>query len=173
MAFTWPAARCSCCANARVLGHVFNPLTVYWCHDAGAALAAVGGRSAQHLRRAARLPAASRRPRAVPGPAKDFYVSPFLPVAGTVPDAAARGPAGTLRLAISLDIDGQARCSPPPSAGCAVAYSAWRLISHVGPAPVGHRPGERAASAGRRSGWLARRQRIIPRPVHSPQKGVQ
>lgn len=28
-------------ANARVLGYVFNPLTVYWCHDASGALACV------------------------------------------------------------------------------------------------------------------------------------
>ena len=28
-------------AHARVLGYVFNPLTVYWCHDAGGALACV------------------------------------------------------------------------------------------------------------------------------------
>ena len=28
-------------ANARVLGHVFNPLTVYWCHDPTARLACV------------------------------------------------------------------------------------------------------------------------------------
>ena len=27
-------------ANARVLGHVFNPLTVYWCHRADGTLPA-------------------------------------------------------------------------------------------------------------------------------------
>jgi DUF1365 family protein len=28
-------------AHARVLGHVFNPLTVFWCHAADGTLAAV------------------------------------------------------------------------------------------------------------------------------------
>ena len=28
-------------ANARVLGYVFNPLSVYWCHDASGELVCV------------------------------------------------------------------------------------------------------------------------------------
>jgi DUF1365 family protein len=156
-------------ANARVLGHVFNPLTVYWCHDAGAALAAVvaevhntyGERHCYLLH-----PDARGRARA----AKDFYVSPFLPVAGTyrmrLPE-----PAGTLRLAISLDIDGQPVFAATVR-GLRRPYSTWRLISHV----VRHPWVTAQVSA--RIRWqavrlLARRQRIIPRPVHSPQKGVQ
>ena len=50
-------------ANARVLGYVFNPLTVYWCHRPDGTARVRGGRGAQHLRRAALLPAAPRRRR--------------------------------------------------------------------------------------------------------------
>lgn len=84
--------------NARVLGYVFNPLTVYWCHDGTGALRCVvaevhntyGGRH-RYL-----VPDAN----AVVG--KEFYVSPFNPVAGRyrlrlpVPDT-------RLRLAIVLE----------------------------------------------------------------------
>lgn len=67
--------------QARVLGHVFNPLTVYWCHRTdGSPLCVVaevhntyGGRHCYLLR-----PDAEGR---VDTP-KDFYVSPFFPVDG-------------------------------------------------------------------------------------------
>lgn len=68
-------------ANARVLGHVFNPLSVYWCHDASGALVCVvaevhntyGGRHCYLLR-------TDDQDRASVG--KEFYVSPFLQVDG-------------------------------------------------------------------------------------------
>ena len=63
---------------ARVLGHVFNPLTVYWCHDPAGELVCVvaevhntyGGRHAYVVR-------TDGRGRATTG--KHFYVSPFEP----------------------------------------------------------------------------------------------
>ncbi|MFF8959538.1 DUF1365 domain-containing protein [Streptomyces sp. NPDC014894] len=68
-------------AHARVLGHVFNPLTLYWCHDAAGALRCVvaevhntyGERHCYLLR-------TDETDRAET--AKTFYVSPFLPVDG-------------------------------------------------------------------------------------------
>jgi DUF1365 family protein len=68
-------------ANARVLGHVFNPLSVYWCHDAAAELVCVvaevhntyGGRHCYLLRTDAQGRASVD---------KEFYVSPFLEVDG-------------------------------------------------------------------------------------------
>ncbi|MDK9498596.1 DUF1365 domain-containing protein [Streptomyces katrae] len=68
-------------ANARVLGHVFNPLTLYWCHDRSGGLVCVvaevhntyGGRHCYLLR-------PDDRGRAEV--AKDFYVSPFFGVEG-------------------------------------------------------------------------------------------
>jgi hypothetical protein len=67
--------------NARVLGYVFNPLTVYWCHAETGDLACViaevhntyGGRHCYLLRPDDRGRAAT---------AKEFYVSPFFEIAG-------------------------------------------------------------------------------------------
>ncbi|MFH9725314.1 DUF1365 domain-containing protein [Streptomyces sp. NPDC017254] len=69
-------------AHARVLGHVFNPLTLYWCHDrAGAPVCVVaevhntyGGRHCYLLR-----PDDRGRDEV----AKEFYVSPFLDIEGS------------------------------------------------------------------------------------------
>ena len=57
-----PRRRPGAYAGARTgLGHVFNPLTIYWCHPrTGNSLAC--RRGAQHLRAAPRLPGAHRRP---------------------------------------------------------------------------------------------------------------
>jgi len=68
-------------AAARSFGHVFNPLTVYWCYAADGRLACAiaevhntyGGRHRYLLR-----PDAAGRAEAD----KEFYVSPFFPVAG-------------------------------------------------------------------------------------------
>ncbi|MFI5662824.1 DUF1365 domain-containing protein [Streptomyces sp. NPDC051684] len=67
--------------HARVLGYVFNPLTLYWCHSPGGALRCVvaevhntyGGRHCYLL-----WPDASGRA----WTDKEFYVSPFFPVDG-------------------------------------------------------------------------------------------
>ncbi|MFD3696965.1 DUF1365 domain-containing protein [Streptomyces sp. NPDC058646] len=68
-------------AHARVLGYVFNPLTLYWCHDRSGALRYVvaevhntyGQRHAYLLETDARGRAET---------AKGLYVSPFFPVDG-------------------------------------------------------------------------------------------
>ncbi|MGW0916577.1 DUF1365 domain-containing protein [Streptomyces sp. NPDC002784] len=68
-------------AHARVLGHVFNPLTLFWCHDRADRLVCViaevhntyGQRHCYLLR-----PDADGTAEVV----KDFYVSPFFPVDG-------------------------------------------------------------------------------------------
>ncbi|MGW2342686.1 DUF1365 domain-containing protein [Streptomyces sp. NPDC001661] len=67
--------------HARVLGYVFNPLTLYWCHTPGGTLRCVvaevhntyGGRHCYLL-----WPDASGRASVD----KEFYVSPFFPVDG-------------------------------------------------------------------------------------------
>jgi uncharacterized protein len=68
-------------AHARVLGYVFNPLTVYWCHRPGGPLecvvAEVHNTYAQRHCYLLRTDAAGRA--RVP---KEFYVSPFHPVDG-------------------------------------------------------------------------------------------
>ncbi|GGV14256.1 hypothetical protein GCM10010495_30170 [Kitasatospora herbaricolor] len=92
-------------AHARSFGHVFNPLTVYWCHAAdGSPLCTVaevhntyGGRHRYLLR-------PDRDGRATAG--KEFYVSPFFPVDGEylmrVPE-----PGALLDLTIHLRREGQ------------------------------------------------------------------
>jgi DUF1365 family protein len=68
-------------AHARVLGHVFNPLTLYWCHDPdGTARCVVAevhntyGERHTYLLRPDDSGIARTR--------KEFYVSPFFPVDG-------------------------------------------------------------------------------------------
>jgi DUF1365 family protein len=69
-------------ASARVLGHVFNPLSVFWCYDSSGRLACVvaevhntyGERHAYLLRPDEAGIAAT---------GKDFHVSPFFDVTGT------------------------------------------------------------------------------------------
>ncbi|MFF2367474.1 DUF1365 domain-containing protein [Streptomyces sp. NPDC058122] len=68
-------------SHARVLGHVFNPLTLYWCHDPdGTARCVVAevhntyGERHSYLLRPDDSGTARTR--------KEFYVSPFFPVDG-------------------------------------------------------------------------------------------
>jgi len=69
-------------ANARVLGHVFDPLTVFWCHDRDGTLACIVaevhntyGERHMYLLRPDRTGAARAD--------KAFYVSPFFDISGT------------------------------------------------------------------------------------------
>src|SRR5205823_5039907 len=87
--------------QARSLGHVFNPLTVYWCHDPAGApvcvVAEVHNTYGAHHRYLLR-PEADGWADA----AKRFYVSPFFPVDGRyrmwLPEPGAR-----LDLTVRLD----------------------------------------------------------------------
>jgi DUF1365 family protein len=98
---------------ARVFGYVFNPLTVYWCRDASdrplCVVAEVhntyGGRHAYLL-----FPDEHGRADV----AKDFYVSPFLPIDGGVYRMRVPAPGERLSLAMRLDLPGGA---PPFVAG--------------------------------------------------------
>ncbi len=75
-------ARITVLTNLRVMGHVFNPISVYWCYDGGGGLLAhvaevhntYGGRHAYVL------PANDPEEHCV---AKAMYVSPFYPVDGS------------------------------------------------------------------------------------------
>ncbi|MFJ3235023.1 DUF1365 domain-containing protein [Streptomyces sp. NPDC086787] len=94
-------------AHARVLGHVFNPLTVYWCENPDGTSRCVvaevhntyGGRHAYLLHPGETGTATTR---------KDFYVSPFFPVDGRY-DMRLPPPGGRLRLSVRLERPG----SPP------------------------------------------------------------
>lgn len=68
-------------AHARVLGYVFNPLTLYWCHDpSGAQVCVVAEVHNTYGERHSYLLRTDDAGRA--DVAKDFYVSPFFPVDG-------------------------------------------------------------------------------------------
>ncbi len=78
---TGDLARVVMLANPRVLGHVFNPMSAFWCFSSDGSLLAVlvevhntyGGRHAYVMRPDERGRAAT---------AKEFYVSPFNDVSG-------------------------------------------------------------------------------------------
>ncbi|GAB4005685.1 hypothetical protein GCM10029992_54290 [Glycomyces albus] len=92
-------------AHARVLGYAFNPLTVYWCRTGDRLRCIVAevrntyGGSHRYL-----LEPDARGADRV---GKEFYVSPFMPVAGEyrmrLPE-----PDDRLTLAVRLDVDGEA-----------------------------------------------------------------
>jgi DUF1365 family protein len=92
-------------ANARVFGYVFNPLTVYWCHNRDGALVCViaevhntyGERHCYLLKPDARGRICTD---------KQFYVSPFNAVDG-VYQMLLPEPDGRLALSIRLKLPGQ------------------------------------------------------------------
>ena len=156
-------------AAARVLGYVFNPLSVFWCHDRSGALACViaevhntyGERHCYLLRTDA-----SGKARVD----KQFYVSPFEAVEGeyrmSLPQPGAR-----LDLSIALHRPDQA----PFTAGVRgrrVSPTPVRLITMAVRYPLAPLV---AAARIRRQGialWL-RGLRVVPRPDHRRQEAVQ
>jgi DUF1365 family protein len=156
-------------ANARVLGYVFNPLSVYWCHRPDGELECVIAEvhNTYHQRHCYLLRPDSLG-RATVG--KDFYVSPFYPVDGTyrmtLPE-----PDGRLALTIVLERPGgspfvatvRGRRSDGGTRGLlrsAIRYP-WSTVLVSG-----------------RIRWqgiklYARGLRPAPRPPHHPQEGVQ
>jgi DUF1365 family protein len=155
-------------AHARVLGYVFNPLTVYWCHRPDGTLACVVAEvhNTYRQRHAYLLPADDRGRAEV---AKQFYVSPFYPVDGryrmSLPE-----PGERLSLSVRLDRpDGHSFAASVR--GRAVPATRRELLR----AAVRH-PCTAAVSA--RIRWqgvrLYRRGLpVIPRPAHLSQEGVQ
>jgi DUF1365 family protein len=156
-------------AHARVLGYVFNPLTVYWCHRADGTLACVVAEVHNTYRqRHAYLLHTDERGRAeVP---KQFYVSPFYPVDGryrmSLPE-----PGERLSLSVRLDRpDGHSfAASVRGRAGPATARA---LLGAV----VRHPWSTAAVSV--RIRWQGvrlylRGLPVIPRPAHQSQEGVQ
>jgi uncharacterized protein len=92
-------------ANARVLGHLFNPISIFWCHGADGALRAViaevhntyGERHCYLLH-----PDGGGRART----SKEFFVSPFNAVDGSYRMSLPE-PAGKLAVAVVLERAGR------------------------------------------------------------------
>jgi len=156
-------------ANARVLGYVFNPLTVYWCHRADGTLACVVAEvhNTYGQRHAYLLHTDDRGRAQVP---KEFYVSPFYPVDGRYRMSL---PEPDSRLALSIVLgrpDGQSFAANVHGRG--VPATARALLATA----VRHPWSTAAVSA--RIRWQGiklylRGLRVVPRPAHLPQEGVQ
>jgi uncharacterized protein len=155
--------------HARVLGYVFNPLTVYWCHHADGTLAAVIAEVHNtYGQRHAYLLHPDGRGRAETS--KDFYVSPFLPVAGRyrlhLPE-----PGRTLRLSVTLHLDGRTALAASVT-GTRRPYTPWRLLGYALRYPwVTAQVSALIRGQGIR--LAARRLPIFPRPAHHAQEAVQ
>jgi hypothetical protein len=156
-------------AHARVLGCVFNPLTVYWCHQEDGTLACVIAEVHNtYGQRHAYLVHTDERGRA--RVSKEFYVSPFHPVDGsyrmTLPC-----PAERLMLNVTLTrpnghrVVASVRGTAVPATGSALLHAASR-----------HPWSTFMVSA--RIRWqgvklYARGLRPVPRPPRIPHEGVQ
>ena len=159
-------------AHARVLGHVFNPLTVYWCHRADGALACVVAEVHNTYRqRHAYLLRTDDHARAQVG--KQFYVSPFYPVDGgyrmSLPEPASG--TGPLKLSVTL-----ARRGGTAFVATVHGTSRPATARALAAAAVRHPWSTLAVSA--RIRWhgirlYLRGLPVIPRPPHKPQEGVQ
>lgn len=163
-----PDARVLMLANARVLGHVFNPLTVFWCFAADTDLPCVvaevhntyGERHAYLL---------------VPDEDgnvdtdKEFYVSPFNDAHGRYTVAVTLG-VDRVRTSVALDRDGE-RVLTAVASGCPVAAKTRTLLCVFGRHPfMTHKVSLLIRWHGIRL-WLARLP-VLPRPAH-PQEAVR
>jgi uncharacterized protein len=155
-------------ANARVLGHVFDPLTVFWCLRGSGELACVVAEVHNtYAERHVYLlhPDDSGRARAE----KEFYVSPFNDVSGAYEMRFALGP-GRVGAAIALVREGRTLFSaslggrPDPATRSAV-------IRQLVTKPL--MPQQVSALIRVHGIWLwLRRLPVVRRPHHLPQKGV-
>jgi DUF1365 family protein len=153
--------------HARVLGYVFNPLTVFWCHQSDGTLAAVIAEVHNTYRqRHAYLLRPDGRGRAEAS--KDFYVSPFLPPEGRyrmrLPE-----PGGALRLSVTLDT-GDRPLLAATVTGTRRGYRPWRLACYALRYPWV------TAQVSALIRWqgirlAARRLPIFPRPARYAQEG--
>ncbi|XVS62237.1 DUF1365 domain-containing protein [Actinosynnema sp. CA-299493] len=156
-------------ANARVLGHVVNPLTVYWCHDPdGEQVCVVAEVHNTHGERHCYLLRPDRHGRVRTD--KEFYVSPFFPVEGDYMMRLGR-PGERLSLTIVLRQRGRTAFSASLT-GSRLPATPAALLRLLLRDPL---PTRRVSLAIRRHGvalWL-RRVPIVPRTPHTAQEGVQ
>jgi DUF1365 family protein len=155
--------------QARVLGYVFNPLTLYWCHHADGTLACVIAEVHNTYRqRHAYLVHTDEQGRARVD--KEFYVSPYHPVDGWYQMSLPR-PAERLAVTITLNrpnghrFVASVRGTATPATKLALLRAAMR-----------HPCSTVLVSA--RIRWqgiklYARGLRPVPRPPRCPQEGVQ
>ena len=156
-------------AHARVLGHVFNPLTLFWCHRADGTLACVIAEvhNTYHQRHAYLLQTDDQGRARVD---KELYVSPYHPVDGWYQMSVPR-PGERLAVSITLNRPNGHRFFATVR-GTAVPATRRALLR----AAVRHPWSTATVSA--RIRWqgiklYARGLRPVPRPPRRPQEGVQ
>jgi hypothetical protein len=155
-------------ANARSLGHAFNPISVHWCYSAGGSLAAVvaevhntyGDRHAYVL-----TPSENGRVDEVLD--KAMYVSPFNPVVGQY-RITVTPPRARVAVSVTLIRDGE-----PPFAASLVGVQRTS-DSLVGAAITSAVTSLRVTTLIRWQGirLYLRGLKVQPRPVHARQKAV-
>ena len=155
-------------ANARVLGHVFDPLSVFWCFDANTALVCIvaevhntyGERHVYLLR---------PDPSGVATTDKEFHVSPFFDVSGRYEMQFQMSPRRVsttviLRRAGTTAFTATFRGRPLPA-------TRWALVGQLIRKPL--MPQQVSALIRIHGIWLwLRRLPILRRPLHQPQEGV-
>ena len=127
-------------AHARVLGCVFNPLTVYWCHQEDGTLACVIAEVHNtYGQRHAYLVHTDERGRA--RVSKEFYVSPFHPVDGSYRMTL---PCPAERLMLNVTLTRQTGTASSPASGHGGARHRASATARRRAAPVVHVHGVRA-----------------------------
>ena len=155
-------------ANARVLGHVFDPLTVFWCLDADDALVCVVAEVHNtYGERHVYLLTPDEGGRAAVG--KEFYVSPFNDLSGRY-DMRFTLAADRVATTIVLRRDGEVAFSASLN-GSPVPATRSALVRQLLTKPL---MPQRVSALIRVHGiylWL-RRLPVVRRPHHGPQEGV-
>lgn len=156
-------------ANARTFGHVFNPITLYWCSlPDGRPECVVAEVHNTYGERHCYLLKPDDKGRAET--AKEFYVSPFLGMGGGYVMRVGR-PGQNLSVAVSLRQEGQT-VFDVELRGTRYPATRRRLLWAFSRHPFGT---YRVSALIRLHGirlWLGRIP-VLPRSPHSPQKGVQ
>ncbi|MGV0597061.1 DUF1365 domain-containing protein [Mycolicibacterium porcinum] len=148
--------------QARVLGYVFNPLSLYWCHDAGGTLRWVVAEvhNTYGQRHAYLLPA--DMPARVP---KRMYVSPFNAVDG---DYRVRAPEPDERLDVTISLHRQGHPAFVATLrGERRPVHTREILRLQLIAPLAPLAGALAIRIEGITLWL-RRVPVIPRPPHEP-----
>ena len=156
-------------ANARALGHVFNPITLYWCsRPGGRPECVVAEVHNTYNERHCYLLRPDEQGRAET--AKAFYVSPFLAMGGGYEMRVGR-PGQNLSVAVSLRQHGQTVFNVELR-GMRHPATRRRLVLSLLRHPLGT---YRVSALIRLHGirlWLGRVP-VLPRTPHIPQEGVQ
>ena len=163
-----PGGRVLMLANARVLGHVFDPLTVFWCLDADDALVCVVAEVHNtYGERHVYLLAPDEAGRAATD--KEFYVSPFNDLSGCYDMRFTLTP-GRVATTIVLRRGGEVAFSASLN-GRAVPATRAAVVRQLLTKPL---MPQRVSALIRTHGvylWL-RRLPVVRRPHHRPQEGV-